>query len=755
MEQGAWLLLALGLPFLSALLSPLLERLRPNLAAIFGSAVGAVSFLTLLAVWTVGGAERVAYPWIPSAAISFILRLDGLAFLFALLITGIGSLILAYSHSYMAQEKGKPRFYAYMSLFMGSMLGLVLAGDLILLFLFWELTTLSSFLLIGFRREERRSVLAALKALLITGTGGLVLLLSFLMMRAAVGSFDLEVVLQSGDVLRSSALFPLILILFLVAVAAKSAQFPLHIWLPDAMVAPTPVSAYLHSAAMVKAGIFLLARFLPGLISVEWEMALIPLGTATMIIGALQAIRSVELKRILAYSTISQLGLLASVFGMATLTGQEAGLFHLLNHALFKASLFLVAGAITLATGFTNIRELGGLRRRMPVTAIACGLAAFSMAGIPPLGGFLSKETYYEAALQSGYLWAPILAVLGGGLTFAYSLYFFTRIFLGKGGGTKSQEPLSLAIPALILAALTLVLGIMPTLASGLVSASTSPENIFAPGLLRGPITTALMSLSSAVVGILILWRYEAVASFLDRVATTLGRITPDAVYEGFIGAARRSCATFGLMVQNGSLRRYTAVLILFVLAALMWPLSLPVLEIPAVEDTSGIVLAIILSAMVVFSSLAAGLKDTLHAILSLSGMGFLLAMTFMLLNAPDLAMTQILVEMVFLVIFLIVLHKIPFKAIRPSRPRGSVDLLMGIFMALGVAYLVALSIAAFSQSVATYYLDPSLLDLTGGRNVVNVVVTDFRAFDTLGEITVIGLASLAVYTLLRRWKAD
>lgn len=757
MELGSWLLLALALPFISMLLSGPLERLRSGNASLTAIGSGGASFIILLFVWMAGGGASATFPWIPSAGISFILRLDALAFLFSTLVTGVGALILVYSHGYMAHEAGAPRFYAYMSLFMGSMLGLVLAADLILLFLFWELTTLSSFLLIGYRREESRAIAAALKALLITGLGGLALLISFLLIRSVAGTFALDVVLQSGDALRTSGVLVPTLILFAAAVAAKSSQFPFHIWLPDAMVAPTPVSAYLHSAAMVKAGVYLLARFLPALVSEGWEIIFIPLGIATMILGGLQAIRSVDLKRILAYSTISQLGLLVSAFGMGILTGQEAGLFHLLNHAVMKSALFLVAGGVTLATGVTNIRELGGLRRKMPLTATACGLAAFSMAGIPPLGGFLSKEVYFEAALESGLIWVPVLAVLGGGLTFAYSLYFFSRIFLGSGIAEGGEERLTMAVPALALAVLALLLGVYPALAAGLVSMSVfaGEEVVFAPSLLSLSLDTLLMTGASALLGFLILWRYEAAAGALSRRVARLGRATTDALYEGLVGASRGISRAAARLIQNGSVRRYTGVLVLFVLLTLLWPLPYPTFEMPEVSSARDIVLATVLLAMVVFAGLAAALRRTLHAVLSLSGMGFLLAMTFMLLNAPDLAMTQILVEMVLLVIFLMVLYKIPFRAIQPSRRRGPADFLLAVGMVLGVTSLVALSLSAFLlPSVATYFLEIPV-ELTGGRNVVNVVVTDFRAFDTLGEITVIGLASLAVYTLLRRWGGD
>ncbi len=750
--------LAVALPFVSALVSPIVEQFRLRTAPIIAAASGVASFAIVISIWLTVGPVTAAYPWVPTAGLAFALRLDALGFLFSVLITGAGAVILAYSYAYMTHEGETPRFYAYMSLFMGSMLGLALAGDLILLFVFWELTTISSFLLIGFRRDERRSISSALKALIITGLGGLVLLISFVLVWSVVGSFDMGDVLASGDALRGSPLLLPILLLFVVAVAAKSAQFPLHIWLPDAMVAPTPVSAYLHSAAMVKAGIYLVARFLPALASVEWNVIILPLGMATMIVGGLLAIRSVDLKRILAYSTISQLGLLVSAFGLASITSQEAGLLHLVNHVGMKAALFLVAGGVTLATGVTDIRNLGGLRKRMPVTAVAAGIAAVSMAGLPPLGGFLSKEVYFESTIESGLIWALVLAVLGGALTLAYSLYFFSRIFMGESSTKAPRETLVLAVPALILAGLTLVLGVFPSIVSGLISSIAQPDGVsaFAPNLLSVSGETLAMSAVSIALGLLLLWKYEAVAAVLSRGAEALGRATPNGIYEGLAGAARRVSRSIGFAVQNGSIRRYSGILFLFVIVSLVWPFSFGPLEMPVIRDARDVSIVTILVALVIFAALAAFLRNILHAILSLSGMGFLLAMTFMFLNAPDLSMTQILVELVFLVIFLIVVYRIPFRAKQPSKPRGPVDALLAAGMVLGVTLVVSLSLSAFLlPSVATFYLDPGLAPFTGGQNVVNIIVTNFRAFDTLGEITVIVLASLAVYTLLRRWRSD
>ncbi|MFQ5986298.1 MAG: proton-conducting transporter membrane subunit, partial [Thermoplasmata archaeon] len=650
MDVGLWLLIALSLPFLLGPLVPLLRRLGPRAPGWAGLAVGAASFALLAVLWTLVGEVLVVLPWIPSAGITFSLRLDSLSLLFGLLVTGIGALIFAYSAAFMAGERVAGPFYLYMALFMGSMLGLVLAGDLILLFLFWELTTISSFLLIGLEKRDKRSTDAALKALLLTGLGGIALLLSFLAIGFVVGSFSLEVVLGAGSDVMSSGLYVPILLLFIVAVLAKSAQFPFHIWLPDAMVAPTPVSAYLHSAAMVKAGIFLLARLFPVLGSEIWIAVLLALGIGTMILGGLQAIRATDLKRILAFSTISQLGLLATSFALAPVLGPGAGLLHTVNHAVMKGGLFLVAGTVIYATRMNDIRELGGLRFGMPITAVACGLVAFSLAGIPPLGGFLSKEAVFDATWEAGPLWASVLIVIGGGLTFAYAWNFFARLFLGPKR-TEVTEPLALAIPALVLGGLALTLGLFPGLVTGVINGTLSPGEVFAPSLLSVSAPAAIMSLLSALLGVLLTWRYAGSQALLQRVARGLRRATPSRAYAVFIGGVQGAGQRAALAIQNGSLRRYSLVLLLAVAAALLVPLIpllgapllIPtVVTFPGPDSITTMALAIVLVAMIVFAVLAALLRATLHAVLSLSGMGFLLAMAFMLLNAPDLAMTQV-----------------------------------------------------------------------------------------------------------------
>lgn len=763
MEPALWILVALALPFFALPAAPLLHRWRAHASGFLGAGVAAASFLLLGALWVVEGPQTLTLPWMPSVGIALAFRLDALAFLFALLVTGIGGVIFAYSAEYMAHERGGPAFYAYLLLFMGSMLGLVLADDLILLFVFWELTTISSFFLIGLRRETPASAAAALKALLTTGLGGLALLIALLAMAAVADSFALGEVVAAGLSLQASPLFLPILLLFAVAVATKSAQVPLHTWLPDAMVAPTPVSAYLHSAAMVKAGIYLLARFLPALAAPAWETLFLPLGLLTLVVGGLLAVRAVELKRILAYSTISQLGLLVAAFGTAGITGQEGGLLHVVNHAVLKASLFLVAGGVTYATGRTDLRELGGLRTRMPLTAAACGLAVLSLAGIPPLGGFLSKEVAFEAFLETGQFYVLVLAVVGSGLTVAYGWNFFARLFLGPTRTEGRESPL-LAVPTLGLALFTLVFGFAPGVVAGTVgNAILAPVAVtFAPSLLAFDTGAALMSVASVVLGLLILVRYGALREVLDRTTRGLGRATPEAIYDTFLTGTVGVCRRAARALQNGSLHRYAGTLVLAVALILVLPLTglslppTPWVDLSALSDLRGVALVILLLAMVAFASLAALLRETLPAVLSLSGMGFLLAMTFMILHAPDLALTQVLVETVTLVIFLVVLYRLPVRVRETPERRGAWDALLALGVFGGVTYLVdrVLDALSPSDSVAQFYLDPLRLAQTGGENLVNVIVTDFRAFDTLGEITVIALAALAVITLLRRWRS-
>lgn len=743
---------SLAAPFTASALSAALMKSRKNFEWLGGFLAAVLSFVFLSFFWAFVGEAVVVFEWIPAAGLNLVLRLDALAYLFAALITGIGAVIMFYSHHYV--EEGRRRYFAYLSLFMGSMLGLVLAGDLISLFVFWELTTISSFLLIGFDKTDSKAQFSAFKALLITGLGGLALLGSLILMSVAAGSFNIAALLRSNEAIRASGFYGPILLLFAIGVITKSAQFPLHIWLPDAMVAPTPVSAYLHSAAMVKAGIYLLARFLPALASTDWQTLFYVFGMVTTLLGGVMAIRSTELKRILAYSTVSQLGLLVWSFSTAVEAGQKAGLLHIISHALSKASLFLVVGAVTHATHVNDIRNLGGLWRKMPVTAAAAGISAFSLAGLPPTLGFQSKELLFEASLKTNPPTTPILLVLGSGLTFAYILYFFAKIFLIGKTNDEVKEPAYLAFPALFLSLANVFAVFTPSATLGLVYAA-----VFGPGsFTEFKVSTEgiLMSLASALVGLMLVRNYGKLVLYADGLNMRLQDYSVDRLYGLFVGSLNRIAAHVGLMIQNGSIRRYSLAFLVFAVAAFTPSFVFTNLKVPVLVTMNDWLLAGVLLGMVVMAALASFFNNLLYAVLSLSGMGFLLALTFMLLKAPDLAMTQIVVELVFIVFFLIVIYKIPTRAIKKPRPVKPFDILLAVAAAVGVTAQINASLAnTYYTSDAYFFLDPEKIKQTGGTNIVNVILVDFRAFDTWGEITVLVLAALATYTLLRRWKHD
>lgn len=717
-----------------------------------GFAAAVASFLLVTFVWLVQGETSYVVEWVHSIGLVFVLRLDALAYVFAALITGIGAVIMFYSHFYV--ERGRPRYFAYLSLFMASMLGLVLAGDLVSLFVFWELTTVSSFLLIGFDRSEPKAQFSAFKALLITGFGGLSLLGALILLGTVAGTYQIETILTSNEVIVSSQLYLPLLVFFALAVVTKSAQFPLHIWLPDAMVAPTPISAYLHSAAMVKAGIYLLARFVPALASSDWQIMLYVFGMVTTLVGGILAIASTELKRILAYSTVSQLGLLVWAFSTATDYGLKAGVLHIVSHALAKASLFLVVGAVTYATHEYDIRKLGGLGRQMPLTAAAAVISAFALAGLPPTIGFQSKELIFEAGMKNPSPLTPLLLLLGSGLTFAYIIHFFAKIFVTGKNNHDIKEPMYLAVPALILASATVLLFLTPSTVMGLVYTAVYGKNTF-----TGLNLTAegiMMSIASAGIGLAIFKWFGNVAAFVDKTTSSLQPYSFDRLYGLVVGSINVVAARAGLLIQNGSIRRYSLAFIVFAVAAFTPSFLFTNLKIPMVTTMDEWLLAGVLLGLVVMAALAAFFNNLLYAVLSLSGMGFLLALTFMLLKAPDLAMTQIVVEIIFIVFFLIVIYKIPPRAIKKTRPLKPFDYFLAIAAAIAMAAQLNASLAnTYYPSDAYFFLDPEKVKQTGGINIVNIILVDFRAFDTWGEITVLVLAALASYTLLRRWKHD
>jgi multicomponent K+:H+ antiporter subunit A len=480
------------IPFLLSLLPAALQRLRVPPAAAAGLVAAVPALLLVLQAPAVAAGEvlLVSIAWVPAIGLDFALRLDGLSLLFAGLIVGIGLLVILYAHYYLSSEDRNGRFFAYLLLFMGSMLGVVTADNLLLLLVFWELTSLSSFLLIGFWRGAAEARQGARLALLVTGAGGLALLAGVLLIGDIVGSYSLGAVLAAGDLIRADARYPLLLALVLLGAFTKSAQFPFHFWLPHAMAAPTPVSAYLHSATMVKAGIFLLMRLWPALAgTTEWVWAVSVTGLVTMLFGAYVALFKHDLKGLLAYSTISQLGLIMLLLGLSTPLGEIAAVFHVMNHAAFKASLFMAAGIVDHETGTRDMRRLSGLARPMPYTAALAIVAASAMAGVPLLNGFISKEMFFAEtfALSPPWSWImPLAATLGGLFSVAYSARFVHDVFFGGEARdlprTPHEPPRFMRVPVEVLVVICLLVGLLP----GLTVEPTL--RLAAAALLQGPL---------------------------------------------------------------------------------------------------------------------------------------------------------------------------------------------------------------------------------------------------------------------------
>ena len=522
------------LPFVAALLiafgSAGPRVLHSGLAAV-GSALGLAIILAVAGRVIGGEVLAVSAPWVPAIGLDFSLMIDPLGLMFAGLILGIGLLVVIFGHFYLARDEATGRFFASLMLFQGAMLGIVLSGNVLLLLVFWEMTSLSSFLLIGFWRDKAEARQGARMALAVTGGGGLVLIAGMVLLGTIAGSFDLMTILQRGDIVQASPLYPVMLVLVLIGCFTKSAQFPFHFWLPHAMAAPTPVSAYLHSATMVKAGVFLLARLWPVLSGTElYTVIVTSVGLTTMLLGAWVALFKHDLKGILAYSTISQLGLLVMLLGFSLEMAAVAAVLHILNHAAFKAALFMSAGIVDHETGTRDIRRLGGLARVMPITAIVATVAAAAMAGLPPLGGFISKEMMLDETLHIalfGLPWlVPVVATIAATLSVAYSLRLAGHLFFGK---PRDPEPYARAhdpgagmwaSPA-FLVIIAVLLGLVPMMLAGPLVSSVAGAVIGEPApqlglaLWHGVNLALGMSLAAVAVGALLLWRHARAAALV------------------------------------------------------------------------------------------------------------------------------------------------------------------------------------------------------------------------------------------------
>jgi multicomponent K+:H+ antiporter subunit A len=711
-----------------------------------------------------GHTLRVSWPWVPTIGWNASFMLDGLGLLFAALILGIGALIVLYARNYLPASDNLGRFYTYLLLFMGAMLGVVLADNVLLLVVFWELTSISSFLLIGYTSAAREGREGARMALAVTGAGGLALLAGALVLGHIAGTYELSEILQSRDLVQSSPLFTAALVLFLLGAFTKSAQFPFHFWLPHAMAAPTPVSAYLHSATMVKAGVFLLARMSPVFAGTDaWLWLVGGTGLATITLAAYWALFKHDLKGLLAYSTISHLGLITLLFGIGTPLAAVAGVFHVLNHCAFKAALFMTAGIVDHEAGTRDIRRLGGLRRAMPVTAVLATVAAAAMAGVPPLNGFLSKEMLFEEALHvpvaglPGWL-VPAIVVLAALLSVTYSVRFARDTFFGPAPANypapAHEPPRGLRLPVEILVLACVVIGLAPGFAAEPIvfAAATAVTGAALPpyhlALWHGVNTPLIMSLVALLGGVAL---YSARGRLVTLHRSLLPGVAAKALYEAALAWFFRRAAGITRRLQNGSLQRYVALLVTTAVVLGAWPFvergwsGVGPASTPVDLPTSVAWLLLVVTAV----GTAAFHRRRLVALALLSTVGLVVTLAFVHFSAPDLALTQISVEVVTIVLILMALHLLPGTTpAESSALRRSRDLALAGVAGAGVTGITWAVLTRPLDTIADYYLANSVPG-GGGHNVVNVILVDFRGFDTYGEITVLGIAGLGIYALV------
>ncbi|WP_440991130.1 hydrogen gas-evolving membrane-bound hydrogenase subunit E [Haloarchaeobius baliensis] len=851
MSPDLWVLLALvGLPFLGAAAVPLVYRLLGERTAYFAALVALACLGLVGLLYGTEGARSVE--WIPTLGIELRFYVDGLALLIATLASGVGVCILTYSGGYMHGEPGQPKYYATLLAFMGSMLGVALAADLITLFLFWELTSLTSFLLIGHYTTESDSQYAARKSMLITVAGGLFMLVGFVLLHAvsadALGTATWALagegsMLENAGAMRaaleSEGLLVVVLALLGIGAAAKSAQVPLHIWLPNAMEAPTPVSAFLHSATMVKAGVYLVGRLRPLFLPAEahpgslelWTLGFATLGLLTMTVTAILAVAATDIKELLAYSTASHLGLIVAGFGFAGHLGAETGAFHILNHALFKATLFLVAGIIAHEAGTRKIAELGGLREDLPITAGIAAIASLGMAGVPPFNGFYSKEFLFHAAWETGaasggiYYLIPAVAVFGSVFTFLYSIRFLMLFFGEKPDelGHVHSPPVAMLAPPALLATLAALVGIGGI--TGTFDVPLGPLEEFVGSVVHAvepagaeetafhyylPTTVtpwAIMSALTIAIGAVL---YPQYARLHDGIRSLLrGPARANWWYDTATEELNPTSTAVRNRVQNGLLRTYaTWVAASFVVLTLSGYVATSVgVPVPSEPDTYlplALTAVVLVAAVTVFGDVSLRVATTVAGVLSvlalgifvwailglgltpaelatqppvvfvlalaavagiavsrapshvagvltLSILGFMVAIFYILRDAPDLALTQLVVETLVLVIFLLVLDKLPAFYGGWDRGRMARDgvLSLAVGAVVTTTVLVTTATGPDEESVIARGLAEASYPEAGGNNIVNVILVDFRAFDTMGEIAVVSMAALSIVTLI------
>jgi multicomponent K+:H+ antiporter subunit A len=752
------------LPFTACWAPVLAARASRNASAWTAGAILAIALALLLMyagdVFS-GDVVRASWPWLPQAGLNVSLRLDGLGWLFALLILGIGLLVVLYARYYLSDDDPIGRFYCYLLLFAGAMLGIVLSDNVLLLVVFWELTAFTSFLLIGYWSHQHGAREGARMALTVTGAGGLCLLAGMLLLGHVAGSYELSEILQRRDAVHDSSLYLPILVLVLLGAFTKSAQFPFQFWLPHAMAAPTPVSAYLHSATMVKAGVFLLARLYPVLAGSDaWFFIVSGTGFVTFAFGAYVALFKHDLKGLLAYSTISHLGLITLLFGLQTPLSVVAGVFHIINHATFKASLFMAAGIVDHETGTRDMRKLNGMWKYMPHTATLAMVAAASMAGVPLFNGFLSKEMFLAETLElhgpAGFL-IPTAAVLASVFSVAYSVRFIDDVFFnGEPVGltkTPHEPPRWMKIPVEVLVAVCLAVGMLPAytvaplLSAAVAATLNGPPPYYSLAIWHGFNLPLLMSLIAMVAGVAVYVSLQRMHRLHRHIHSPYGGHW---VFRRVLDRVKDFARLVTHMLENGSLQRY---LVLIVGTALVLGAS-PFLRHGLANGqestpvTGMALLAWALLAVAIAATLALH-RQRLVALIMVSMIGLISSLVFVYFASPDLALTQISVEVVTIVLLLLALFRFPqHSPIESSASRRMRDALLALAAGVGVTTIVHAVLTRPFQSLSRYYLEHSLPG-GGGTNVVNVILVDFRGFDTFGEIIVLAIAALGIASML------
>ena len=791
----SWLHLIILLPFIFAIIVPFIyKRLTPHVhTGWFVLIVPFIIFCYLLSFIPRTSKGEVFYStakWIPSYDINFTAYLDGLSLVFGLLIAGIGTLVILYSIFYLSkQREALHNFYVYLLMFMGAMLGLVFSDNIFVLYVFWEITSVSSFLLIAYWYERERSRYGAQKAMLITVFGGLAMLAGFIMLSMISDTTSIREMISNIDIIQGQPLFLAAMILILIGAFTKSAQFPFSIWLPDAMEAPTPISAYLHSATMVKAGIYLVARLTPifGGTS-EWFWLVSGIGLFTLLYGSINAVKQTDLKALLAYSTISQLGLIMSLFGLGSaalykgLNAEESSIyavavftaiFHLVNHSTFKGCLFMVVGIIDHETGTRDIRRLGGLMYLMPISFTLTIIGGFSMAGLPPFNGFLSKEMFLTAVIEASKMGIfhmdsigiliPIVAWVASVFTFIYCMILVFKTFRGKNKAIKldkeiHEAPIGLLISPIILATLVIVFFFIP--------------NMVSKWLLKPAFASVLPSLANVVenkkisafhgfnlelimtIGVVVL---GTILYLLLRKWYKLYRLYPQAMtlsnlYNQSLDSMERVSKSITTTYMTGYLRDYLVYIFAFIIIVLGG--SLLLLEGVSIDTSKdapisifdiGLAIGMIVCAVTVLVS-----KSRMTSIVAVGALGFLVSFFFVLFRAPDLALTQLVVETVTTALFLLCFYHLPQLKKEISRiPFKAINAIVSV----GVGAIVTIIALAANgthifDSISVYY--ENSYELAGAKNIVNAILVDFRGIDTMLEILVLTVAGLGVYTLIK-----